>query len=170
MHNLCSSLELFPQHSDTKLIHNPTQIMACLKRILDAYQVPIVPNPPRPVLLSLPATTAKHLMFFFFYLRDCFTVTVYWVWALPKYGTGADRYNGIGIVVPVSPVVEKSPHQLGYGLPVTWSERTQSFNIIKVCAPDIINPNWVCRLHLLHRGEKRKPFSIKVTLHIRFVI
>lgn len=59
MHNLSSSLELFPQHSDTKLIHNPTQIMARLKRILYAYQMPIVPNSSRPVLLSLPATTEK---------------------------------------------------------------------------------------------------------------
>lgn len=50
---ICSPLEFLPQYFNAVLVHNTTKVMGGFKWILNAYQMPIITNSPRPVFRSL---------------------------------------------------------------------------------------------------------------------
>lgn len=55
LHYVGGAFKLFPQDLDAELVHDSPQVVGGVEGILDADQMPIIPNPPGPVFRLLAA-------------------------------------------------------------------------------------------------------------------
>lgn len=51
----CSTFELVPQNTNAVAVNYASKVMSYLEWVLDAYEVPLITNTPRPIFLILAA-------------------------------------------------------------------------------------------------------------------
>lgn len=59
LHYAGGAFKLLPQDSDAELVHHSPQVMGGVEGVLDADQMPVVPDPPGPVFGLLAARNSR---------------------------------------------------------------------------------------------------------------